>query len=140
MSEFLFALNGNKWVAGISMLLLNIGARYLHADLGKIHEMILSNEYVKKLIVFAMFFVATRDVITAFLLTLLYIFIIDGLLHESRKFCIIPKQYIPTQNEIKKEDYAKAQEIIKKYQESAKESFQQNDIYMKYLANASILR
>ena len=73
------------------MLLLNIGSRYVVADLGKTHEKLLNNEIVKKIVVFCMFFIATRDVIVAFLLTLVYVVIIDGLLHEKRKFCIVPK-------------------------------------------------
>ena len=93
MYEFITLLNNNKVVWGVTMLLLNVGSRYIVADLGKFHESILTNEYVKKIILFSMFFVATRDIITAFLLTILYIFVIDGLLHEKRKFCIVPNKY-----------------------------------------------
>ena len=97
MYEFITLLNNNKVVWGVTMLLLNVGSRYIVADLGKFHESILTNEYVKKIILFSMFFVATRDIITAFLLTILYIFVIDGLLHEKRKFCIVPNKYKTSQ-------------------------------------------
>lgn len=86
--------NSNKIFLGCSMLFMNFGSKYLIGDLGKSHEKLLSNQIVKKLIVFSLFFVATRDVITAFLLTILYIFIIDGILHEKSKFCIVPKKLI----------------------------------------------
>jgi len=86
--------NSNKIFLGCSMLFMNFGSKYLIGDLGKSHEKILSNHIVKKLIVFSLFFVATRDVITAFLLTILYIVIIDGILHEKSKFCIVPKKLI----------------------------------------------
>ena len=89
---YIDSLNGNKFVWGLSMLLLNFGAKYVVGDLGKIHEAILGHEITKKIIVFCLFFVATRDIITAFILSLIYVFVIDGLLHENRKFCIVPKQ------------------------------------------------
>ena len=89
--EYIDYLNTNKFVWGLSMLLLNFGAKYVVGDLGRIHEMILASEVTKKIIIFSLFFVATRDIITAFILTLIYIFVIDGLLHEKRKFCIVPQ-------------------------------------------------
>ena len=89
--EYIDYFNTNKFVWGLSMLLLNFGAKYVVGDLGRVHEMILASEVTKKIIIFSLFFVATRDIITAFILTLIYIFVIDGLLHEKRKFCIVPQ-------------------------------------------------
>jgi hypothetical protein len=93
MLELIALLNNNKLIWGATMLLLNIGSRFVVGDLGKFHELVLSNEYVKKIIVFSMFFVATRDIIASFLLTVLYVVIVDGLLHEKRKFCILPSSF-----------------------------------------------
>lgn len=87
--ETLAILNNNKIVWGLTMLLLNVGAKYVMADLGKIHETLLANEIAKKIIVFSMFFVATRDIISAFVLTVLYVLIVDGIFHESRKYSIV---------------------------------------------------
>lgn len=116
MLEQILLLNNSKWLAGAAMLLVNLGSRYIQADLGKTHELIFSNPYFKKIIIFALFFMATRDMITAFLLTLIYIFIIDGVLHNDRKFCIIPKKFIPSELQPIKSDYDKAKEIIHKYE------------------------
>jgi hypothetical protein len=87
-------LNQSKVLWGVSMLLLNFGARYVMSDLGKIHELLLSSEIMKKLVVLSMFFVATRDLLTSFLLTVAYIIIIDGMLHERRKICILPNTFV----------------------------------------------
>jgi len=76
------------------MLLMNFGSKYIVGDLGQAHDKILSNQIVKKLIVFSLFFVATRDIITAFLMTILYVIIVDGILHEKSKFCIVPKKVL----------------------------------------------
>lgn len=94
MLEYIALANNNKLLWGLSMLLLNIGSRFVVADLGVAHEKILSSQIVKKIIVFSLFFVATRDVIISFVLTLIYIIIIDGILHERSKFCIVPEKLI----------------------------------------------
>ncbi len=82
-------LNNNRILWGITMLMLNLGSRYVVADISKLQEKILMNEIVKKLIIFSMFFVATRDILTSFLLCVLYIIIIDGIFHENRKYSFI---------------------------------------------------
>jgi hypothetical protein len=93
IENLLVLLNNNKIMWGITMLLLNIGGKYIIADLGKFHEQILGNEYVKKVILFSLFFVATRDILIAFLLTILYTLIVNGILNEKQKFSIVPNKY-----------------------------------------------
>lgn len=129
-------LNNSKIVSGVALLMLNIGSRYIQADFGKAHDMLLSNEYVKKLIIMSMFFVATRDISIAFLLTILYIIIIDGVLHEDRKWCLIPKKYI-SQGKFTENDYAKAKEIINEYEtaNNKKPDVQEKDVYQNYIYN-----
>lgn len=134
--EYITYMNGNKFFWGVTMLLLNFGSRYVVGDLGKIHEQILGNEIVKKIITFSLFFVATRDVIIAFVLTILYILIIDGILHEKRKFCLVPSKYKNV--DLSKEEYEKAQEVIKKYEESKKNETG-NNIYELYKDSISLL-
>lgn len=134
--EYITYMNGNKFFWGVTMLLLNFGSRYVVGDLGKIHEQILGNEIVKKIITFSLFFVATRDVIIAFVLTILYILIIDGILHEKRKFCLVPSKYKNV--DPSKEEYEKAQEVIKKYEESKKNETG-NNIYELYKDSISLL-
>lgn len=90
----LLVLNTSKIFGGVTMLMMTLGSKYVVGDLGKIHEWLLGSEIMKKVIIFCMFFVATRDVVVAFLLLILYLVIIDGLLHEKRNFCIVPKRII----------------------------------------------
>lgn len=117
MIELLDFLNNSKILAGLSIILMNLGSRYVISDLGIIHNKILSSELFKKLIIFAIFFVATRDIMISFMLTISYVLIIDGILHEKRKFCIIPKEYIKdVQIQISEQEYNKAKDIIIKYE------------------------
>lgn len=130
-------LNNSKWMGGITMLLLNVGSKYVLADLGKFHEEILTNHIIKKFIIFSMFFVATRDIIYAFCLTILYVIIIDGILHEKRKFCIIPKKYKQNTPTISEKEYDEAVKIIEKYKKTRNiiDTFEN-----KYMNNIDLLK
>ncbi len=142
---FMF-LNQNKVLWGVSMLLLQFGARYVLGDLGKVHEVLLSHEVTKKLVILAMFFVATRDIVVSFVLTIAYIVVIDGILHEEKKFSLVPRelhrQIINTStNQVSQEDYKKAQNIVKLYEERQQKenNHDEQDLsYLKYVTNISL--
>lgn len=138
MIELLDFLNNSKILAGLSIILMNLGSRYVISDLGIIHNKILSSELFKKLIIFAIFFVATRDIMISFMLTISYVLIIDGILHEKRKFCIIPKEYIKdVQMQISEQEYNKAKDIIIKY-ESKKVTSETNQNNQNNSVNSNI--
>ena len=105
MYDILVLASNNKLIWGLTMLLMNLGARYLAADLGISHEKFLNNHITKKLIIFSLFFVATRDIPISFLMTILYVIIVDGLLHDKSKYCIVPKTVITGQNNSAVENY-----------------------------------
>ena len=86
------SLNENKFAWGVALLVLNMGSRFLAADLGKFHETILDNDLVKRFILFCLFFVATRDIIVALTLTLIFSVIVYGFLHEKSKFNMVPNK------------------------------------------------
>jgi hypothetical protein len=93
---------------------MNLGARYLAADLGTSHDKILNNQITKKLIIFSLFFVATRDIPTSILMTILYVILIDGLLHDKSKYCIVPKEVITGQkNNSVLENYLSNLQLLK---------------------------
>jgi hypothetical protein len=136
---------------GLSMLLLQFGARYVLGDLGKAHEVLLSHNITKKLVVMAMFFVATRDIVVSFVLTIAYIVIIDGILHEDRQFSLVPsiiRQKIVKDigSKIPQEDYNKAKDIVKLYeaqQSTEQDNYIQNTndtSYLNYVTNVTIAK
>lgn len=148
MDHLLMIFNQSKVVWGVSMLLLNIGLRYVIADLGKSHEYILTSQIVKKLVVLSMFFVATRDLLTSFLLTIAYILIVDGVLHDKKHFCLIPRTILKKVNNtsISDEDYVRAKNIIHVFEKQKKQIETENDSiknrkeYINYLTNLSNLQ
>ena len=136
--EILPILNNNKIIWGVTMLLLNMGSKYVMADLGKIHEKVLTNEIAKKIIIFSMFFVATRDFLTAFILSVFYVLLIDGVFHENRNFSLITSK--TPDIVITEEQYKKAQETISQYESQQKQTTVNTNIYDSYLTNVYQLR
>ena len=62
------------------MILLNIGARFIIDELGDDLRQIISQSMVRKIFIFCAFFMATRDVFTSFILTIVFIIIINEFL------------------------------------------------------------
>ena len=72
-------LNENKYFIGLSMILVNIGSRYIIDDLNNEHRNLIRNEYIRKIFIFSVFFMATRDIIVALFLTILFVIFVKEL-------------------------------------------------------------
>ena len=113
-------LNSSKYFAGITMLLLNLGSRYISAELSEMHENVLSHKIIRRLLVFTVVFVATKDVKVSFILTAVFVILVSGIFNEDSKYCIIPKAKEKNNTKITKVEYSLAQEVIKKYERQKK--------------------
>ena len=60
-------LNKSKLLSGITLLLLNIGSKYLILDISKGSQSLLKLKIIRRLTLFSIFFVGTRDIILSFL-------------------------------------------------------------------------
>jgi len=85
-------LNNSKLFAGIIMILLNLGSRFIVMELSDTHEEFLNNVIIRRIIVFTVVFTATRDIVTSLILTGAFIILVSGLFNENSKYCILPKK------------------------------------------------
>jgi len=114
-------LASNKIFVGFAILVMNIGSRFVIMDVGKAHEKLLNHELVKKLVVFCMFFVATRDIMTAAILTFAFIILLEGLLNENSRFSVLPAMFrqsakpATTTSRTTLEDYTRAIATIERF-------------------------
>lgn len=70
-------LNANKYFIGFTMILLNIGARFIIDELDDDLRKIVSGPYVRRFFIFCSFFMATKDIFTAIILTIVFVIIIN---------------------------------------------------------------
>jgi hypothetical protein len=75
----------NKYLIGIIMILINIGARFIIEDLSPEQKKLVNNHITRKIIVFLIFYIATKDLIISLTLTLIYILFMSDLLNELIK-------------------------------------------------------
>lgn len=86
----ILAMNTNPYIIGSLMLLLNLGGRFLSLELTKKQEAILQGPWIRPIIFFTVIFMATRNVVAAFWVTVLFFFFIWVVANENSPFCMIP--------------------------------------------------
>lgn len=90
ITSTIMAVNSNPYLIGVFMLLLNLGGRFLSLELTKKQEALLQQPWVRPIIFFTVIFMATRNVVAAFWVTILFFFIIWVVANENSPFCMIP--------------------------------------------------
>jgi hypothetical protein len=113
LTKKLNALNDNKLLLGIAMILFNMGSKYLVMDLSKNQEQFLKSTIVRRMTLFSIFFIATHDLITALILTSSFVVLAQGLFNQESKLYILPSYY---DTEYTKDEYEMSKKIIKGYE------------------------
>jgi hypothetical protein len=85
------SLTDSKYIAGIALILMNIGSRYVSIKFSKSTESLFKYIMSKQLFIFTISWVATKDIITSIVLTASFIILTNHLLNEDSKYCIISK-------------------------------------------------
>jgi len=91
--EHLYALNNSKFFAGIIMLIMNIGSKYISLELSKSQEDYVKYTIGRQILVFAILWMGTRDIVVALILTCVFILFADYLLNDNSKYCILSDKY-----------------------------------------------
>ena len=86
-------LNNSKFFAGIVMILLNIGSKFISIQFSKSTEEYLKMNVTKQLLVFAMAWMGTRDIYVALVLTAVFTILSDHLFNEESPYCCVPDKY-----------------------------------------------
>ena len=91
--RLLSIVNDNKFFAGVIMLTMNIGSKYVSIKLSKTQENYVKYSLGRQILVFAILWMGTRDIFTSLVLTAVFILLADYLFNENSKFCVIPNKY-----------------------------------------------
>jgi len=86
-------LNNNKFFAGICMIMLNIGSKFISVQFSKSTEEYLKLSITRQILIFTMAWMGSRDIYTAFALTAIFIVLSDHLFNEESDFCIVPHEH-----------------------------------------------
>jgi len=86
-------LNNSKFFAGVVMILLNVGAKFIPIQFSKSTEEYLKLSVTKQLLVFAMAWMGTRDIYASLMLTAAFTILSDHLFNEESSYCVVPEKY-----------------------------------------------
>lgn len=115
LSSAILMVNSNPYIIGLFMLLLNLGGRFLSLELTKKQEAFLQAPWIRPLLFFTVIFIATRNLVVAFWVTLLFFFIIWVVANENSPYCMIPSWCNGTKHEEAGKTYAENVEKITQY-------------------------
>ena len=112
-------VNNNKYFYGLMMIILNIGSKYLTMDLSSpFHKALLSSTFMRRLLIFTIIFIATKDLKVSLILTATFVIIALNLFNDKSKYCILPKSYrnldVNMDGEISPDEIERAYKILKK--------------------------
>jgi hypothetical protein len=117
LEGIIMSINTNPYFIGLMMLLLNLGGRFLGMEISKEQEKFFQQPWVRRALIFTVLFVATRNVIVAFIMTIFVVLIMTVLLNENSAFYL----GMPVQVEAPKEGQVglspEEQDILRKLTE-----------------------
>ena len=88
--KYINSLNSSKYLAGICMIILNIGSKYITVELSKSQEDYIRNTIGRQLLIFSITWMGSRDIIISLILTGVFTVLTQFLFNENSKLCILP--------------------------------------------------
>ena len=89
LHNVIYNLNNSKFFAGILMILMNLGSKYISLELSESQDEFFSNVVIRRIMIFTVVFIATKDIIVSFIITACFIILVSGLFNQDSKYCLI---------------------------------------------------
>ena len=86
------SINQNKFMITISLILLNIGSKYIDLNLTKGQELLIKS-VSREILIFSICFMASHDIIVSFIITFIIIIFLKYLFNENSNLCILPNNF-----------------------------------------------
>tara|TARA_Y100000389_G_C17469100_1_gene528637 strand:- start:2370 stop:2837 length:468 start_codon:yes stop_codon:yes gene_type:complete len=136
MFQYLYKLNNSKFFAGVIMLIMNIGSKYISIELSKSQEDYIKYTIGRQILIFAILWMGTRDIVISLVLTCIFILFADYLFNDTSYFCILPNKNVTAEKEnkpITKKEINDAINVLKEARKSKcfKDKSSVEDLYVK---------
>ena len=106
-------LSGNKYILGLMILLINIGARYIGNEVSEFMHKVLNHKFARRFLIFLVLWMGTRDLVVAGVITISFIILVNTIFNENSDYCILP---VTNKSSITREEYDLAKQIVSKYE------------------------
>jgi len=94
----------SPYALAIAIFLINIGGRFLPMEISKEQELFLNQPWFRRIIIFVIFFLATRNIVTAAWMALIVILCVGYLFNENSSLCLFGKGGLTSSSSCKKKD------------------------------------
>jgi len=75
----------NKYILGITMIIINIGSRFLLDELTASQKKFINRPLIRRLTIFCIFLMASKDILASFILTIIFILLISDIFDGEGK-------------------------------------------------------
>lgn len=83
VENIITSVNSNPYFIGSMMLLLNLGGRHLASGLTPEQDKFFQQPWFRRLLIFVVFFIGTRNVISSIFMSLIFILLVGYLFNDS---------------------------------------------------------
>lgn len=94
------SLNSNKFFAGLIMLVLNLGSKFITVKFSASQEAYLRNSVGRQLLIFAIAFIGTKDIYYSLAITAIFVVLADYLFNEDSDWCVLSDNFKSLKTEI----------------------------------------
>ena len=88
LNNLRLSIDNDIFLSGLSMLILNIGTKYIYLDISPKQDELIKNVYFRRFVIFIIFWVGTKDFKYSLMFTMVYIIFIVHLLNENSPYFI----------------------------------------------------
>ena len=93
IDKYIKRLNSSKYFAGLVMLMLNVGSKYVQLNFSTTQEAYLKYSLARELLIFSIVWMGTHDIYTSITLTAAFIILSNYLFNEKSSLCVIPTKF-----------------------------------------------
>ena len=83
-------INTSPLLAGIAMIILNLGSKYVEFGFSHNQESALKSTITREILIFVMVFTATKDIFLSIILTSSFVILSQYIFNEKSRFGVIP--------------------------------------------------
>mgnify|MGYP003981296933 FL=1 len=94
----------NKYLIGIVMVIINFGARFIVNELNEEQKKLINSKYLRRIIIFLVIFMATRDIVISLVLTVIVILVIFEFFNEDSEYSLVPKKEKVIKDDLDKDE------------------------------------
>lgn len=76
-------ISESKYFIGIAMIIINFGSRFIIDEFSKEQKEFIKSIHFRRIIIFCVFYIATKDLLVAITLTIIFVLFISDLLFND---------------------------------------------------------